>query len=178
MEDTGKDIIMTGWAGLNGSAILADKYYDNLIKKIPGFIINKVKELIRDNGTEKAEETAEAFGAEYFHVSEGGVYKALWDLSVKENTGVEVYLSRINIRQETIEICEYFDINPYMLNSNGSLLIISDRGNMVLKALHEAGIEAGIIGYTCKGNDKVVISGDVKSHIQSRIRDELFRFGA
>lgn len=173
--DTGKDIIMTGWAGLNGSAILADKYYDSLTSKLPKSVIDRVKILAGDCDIKMAERTADTFGARYFRVSEGGIYKALRDIPMDINEGMEVYLSQISIRQETIEICEYFDLNPYMLNSEGSLLIISEKGNMLVRKLNKSGVKAGIIGYTCKGNGRVVINGDIKSYIQSRIKDELFR---
>ena len=46
-------------------------------------------------------------------LSKGGIYKALWDIGEKCGTGLTVELKSIPIKQETVEICEVFDINPY-----------------------------------------------------------------
>lgn len=173
---TEEDIIMTGWAGLNGSVILADRYHDKLCKKIPEAVLNRADIINCSDNADKAAEISKRFNAECFKVSEGGILKALWDMSVSIDKGIQVWLSQINIRQETIEICEYFNINPYMLNGEGSIIIVSDKGNIIVRELNASGIKAGVIGYTCKNNDKVVISGDVRSHIQSRIKDELDKY--
>ena len=170
------DIIMTGWAGLKGSAILAHMYRDSLTERLPEFIISRTEELSADIDVRAAKDTAESFGAVYCPVADGGIYKALWDISAEAKTGIEVYLSKISSRQETIEICECLDANPYMLNSEGSLVIISEKGNMIVRELHKKGIEARVIGYTCKGNGKVIINGDLRSYIQPRIKDELLRY--
>ena len=37
-------------------------------------------------------------------------------------------IEKIPIKQHTIEICEYFDLNPYQLMSTGAMLIASDQG--------------------------------------------------
>lgn len=49
-------------------------------------------------------------------------------------------LKKIPIRQETVEICEYFDVNPYGLISSGMMLMASADGNALVLALQEAGI--------------------------------------
>ena len=37
--------------------------------------------------------------------------------------GLEVDLKKIPIRQETVEICNYFGVNPYQIMSSGSMMI-------------------------------------------------------
>ena len=46
--------------------------------------------------------------------------------------GLEIDLKKIPIRQETIEICEFFDLNPYKLLSGGSLLLAAADGTVTI----------------------------------------------
>ena len=52
-------------------------------------------------------------------MGEGGFLSALWKMAEASQVGLEMDFSKVPIRQETIEICEIFDINPYKLNSEG-----------------------------------------------------------
>ena len=42
--------------------------------------------------------------------------------------GFEVDLYRIPVRQETIEVCERYELNPYRLLSSGCVLAAADNG--------------------------------------------------
>ena len=90
-----------------------------------------------------------------------------------ENTGVSVWLDLVSIRQETIEVCEVYDINPYMLNSTGTMLIISAHGNELVRLLEDAGVHAAVIGCTTDNNDKIIINDNEVRYLESRIADEL-----
>lgn len=48
-------------------------------------------------------------------VSYGGIYRALYDLAEWTGFGINICHEEIPIRQDTIEICEFLDINPYAL---------------------------------------------------------------
>ncbi len=109
----------------------------------------------------------------YYGVSKGGIYKALWDMAQSEGVGLRIYRQDISIRQETVELCEHYDLNPYMLNGEGSFLIITECPSSVVKELNNLGIHARIIGYTCSGKDRIIINGDERRYIESRIKDEL-----
>lgn len=80
-------------------------------------------------------------------VSEGGVFHALWTLAEQAGTGLEVSLKKIPIRQETVEICNELDVNPYELSGNGSLLFVTDQGEMLAEQLQQQKIPAAVIGF-------------------------------
>ncbi len=48
---------------------------------------------------------------------EGGILTAIWNLTGAYETGVEFYLRQIPMRQETVEVCERLELNPYRLYS-------------------------------------------------------------
>ena len=62
-------------------------------------------------------------------ITEGGVFGALWEMAEGAGTGLDVDLRKIPIRQETVEICEFFGVNPYLIMSSGSMMIASDDGH-------------------------------------------------
>lgn len=161
------DIVMTKWTGLYGGAILArlkeeeltTRYPKSYIQKAAGYIdfISLLPEL-------KVIEAAVAENPDCIYaahdVSNGGVFGALWQMLSACNCGAEIPVGNIPMKQEIIEICEYFDINPYMMNGQGSLLIVSGDGSALVEMFHEAGIEANVIGKTTKSKDRKIILGE------------------
>ena len=108
-------------------------------------------------------------------VTEGGIYGALWEVAESTGVGLEIDLKKIPIRQETIEICEFFELNPYELISSGSLLMVTDDGLGLVRNLEKEGIPAAVIGRICEGNDRVVINDDEKRFLEPPKSDELYK---
>jgi hydrogenase maturation factor len=107
-------------------------------------------------------------------VTEGGVFGALWEMAAASGTGIEVDLKKIPVRQETVEICEYFDINPYMLISSGAMLIATAHGSHLVDRLAAAGIHGAVIGCATSGNDRIIRNGDERRFLEPPKTDELF----
>ena len=59
-----------------------------------------------------------------------------------------------------MEICEYFDVNPYQLRTEGVFLVLSEHGNRLCESLDEKGIPAAVIGKTVPGLDRAVRNGE------------------
>lgn len=174
--DSNFDIIMTKWVAVNGTAILAKKYFDALADKLPVSILERASNYSNNVDTEKEQRIANCYNAIVYTVSEGGIFKALWDMSEAASTGIEINLKHIYIKQETIEICEILDINPYMLNGEGSLLIITEHGNRLIRDLVNNGVDASIIGFTTQSKDRVVVNQeDDRRYLGPRIKDELLK---
>ena len=51
--------------------------------------------------------------------SEGGVLAALWRILKRNRKGADFSMRKIPIRQQCIEICEFFGLDPYKENSEG-----------------------------------------------------------
>jgi len=84
-------------------------------------------------------------------------------------------LRKIPIRQETVEICEVFDINPYMLISSGSMLIGCANGNLLVERLAEKGIPAAVIGRATEGKGRIVVNGEDTRYLGPAVSDELYK---
>ena len=156
-EKQGLELVMTKYAGLAGTALLADKYHARLQARYPSFLLQKAEALYDMVSVQPEAELSKSFGVAAMHdVAEGGVFGAVWELAKREDIGLTLDLKKIPIRQETVELCEFFDINPYQLKGDGALLILTEKSARLLAALKEAGIPAAVIGMVTEGNDRII----------------------
>lgn len=181
------DIVMTGFAGLSGSAILACEKYDILRSRYPVSFLEGAKSQERflrqipeaapagKSGDRSAYSFSEKGITGMYLLSEGGVFAGLWNLGKAAGVGLKIDLKNIPIRQETVEICNFFDVNPYQLQSEGSCLLLAENGYRVKNNLQERGICSEIIGVTTENNDRVVINGGEKRYLEKSYEDALER---
>ena len=174
--EVGDELVMTKWAGLEGTAILANDHFEELTGRYTKEYMENAKELIKHISVVKDAKIASQVGVTSMHdITEGGIYGALWEVASAAGIGVEVELEKIPIRQETVEICEFYDLNPYQLMSSGCMLMGTQNGNALVKALEEAGIPAAIIGKAVAGNDNVIIREGERFYLEPPNSDELYK---
>ncbi len=172
----GDELVMTKWAGLEGTSIIAAEKEELLSETLPQELIEAGRELRQHISVLPEAAIAMEVGVTAMHdVTEGGIFGALWEMGAASGVGIQVDLHRIPIRQETIEICEVFDINPYQLISSGSMLIGAVQGNLLVEKLAEAGIPAAVIGRATEGNDRVVRNGEECRFLEPAGSDELYK---
>ncbi len=108
-------------------------------------------------------------------VTEGGIFGALWELAESSGIGLEIDLKKIPVRQETIEVCEFFQINPYELISSGCMLMAAADGSRLVRELEKQGIHAAMIGKATGGNDRLVWNGEERRFLVPPQADELYK---
>lgn len=171
-----KDLVLAGWIGLAGTAVLAGAQRERLLERYPRSIVDTALRFGELTSIREAARAGNHFGVSAMHdVSQGGVFGALWELAERAGAGLEVDLKKIPVRQETIEICEFFDVNPYQLYGQGALLLCTDRGEALASRLKDAGIAASVIGHTTEGNDRVIRNGEETRFLDRPAQDELWR---
>lgn len=174
----GQEIVMTKYAGLSGTAEIARAKEEELLTRYPLSFIREAQDLLTMYSVTQEAEVARAFEVTAMHdISECGLFGALWELAAASKVGLEIDLSKVPIRQQTVEVCEFYDLNPYMLRSCGSLLMTAERGSDIVDALHNAGIEAAVIGRIRDDNDKIVIYGEDRERrfLEPPRRDEKYK---
>lgn len=170
----GQAVVMTKWMGLEGTAILAQEKEAELLERYPFSITTAAKGFEKYLPILPEAATALKSGATAMHdMRNGGVFGGLYELAGRLGVGLSIDLKKIPVRQETIEICEFFDLNPYGLLSGGSLLIVAEDGDGMVKALQEAGIPAAVIGRTTDNNDKVLHNGEEIRFLEPARPDEI-----
>ncbi len=93
-------------------------------------------------------------------VAESGLLDALWQLGEALNTGLRVYLDRISIRQISIELADYYDVNPYEKACEDVYLLVTDCMEEELAASCVNGTKPVRIGCLTQDNARVIINGE------------------
>lgn len=172
----GDELVMTKWAGLEGTGIIVGEKYEELSTRLPQELLAAAEKLGQEISVIPEAEIGVKHGVSAMHdVTEGGIFGALWEMGEASGVGLTVDLEKIPIRQETVEVCEFFDINPYMLISSGSMLMGTSRGNLLVEELESHGIPAAVIGRAVEGNDRIVRSGGERRFLEPPDSDQLYK---
>ncbi|MCL2253174.1 MAG: AIR synthase-related protein, partial [Lachnospiraceae bacterium] len=156
-----KDIVATKWAALEGTIFLAESRAEILAKRFPSWLIREAVSFKKYLSTEVEQKIACDLGIkDVYDVGNFGIFGALWELAENACVGIQVDLKKIPIRQETVEICNFLDINPYEYLSKGMLLLICDNSTALIDELNGRGVYASVIGSTTDNNDRIVINKD------------------
>ena len=173
----GDDIVMTKWIGLEGTALIARTSSDKLKKRYPSDIVETAADFLAYVSVMPEAATAVKSGASDMQaVREGGIFGGLWELAAKNSVGLVADLKDIPVRQETIEVCEYFDLNPYELMAGGSMLITCSNGGALVNALADCKIAAAVIGKITEGNDRIIRHDDENRFLEPVRGDEIYKY--
>ena len=133
------DIVMTGYAGLAESIRLAVSHREKLLETLPASYLDdwlSWEDGIAEPGNPEDGKNPDSVFCSALcciPIGEGGLFRALWQLAEeleqvlnRPAIGLAVVLDDIPICQETIEICERLNQNPYQLPSGGWLLALPE----------------------------------------------------
>lgn len=172
----GDDIIITKYAGIEGTAIIAHDKEKELMDKIERDVLEKAKSLVKDISVVKEGIIAGRFGVNSMHdITEGGVLGAVWEVAEASEKGAVVYADKIPVMEETLKICNIFNIDPFRLISSGCMIITCKNGKDLVKELESNGIKATIIGQITEGNKKQLVLKDGYAEIDEPLSDELYK---
>lgn len=175
----GRDIVAAGWTGLSGTCLLAGKKEAELLSRFPLSLVQagqktreflscgRMAEVYRTFCRTRREKPLAVAG------KEGGVFASLWRLSEKAGTGFAVDLLKIPILQETVEITDYFEVNPYQMESLGMMLFLSGDGAALVRELEKNGIRAEKIGHLTEDNEKCIRNGEERRSLELPVPDPL-----
>lgn len=160
-----KEIIVTGPVGLEGTYSLVCERFKVLRERFPMSLLSRMMKAGEVLSVLKAAETAAGLSdccdaPVMVSLGEGGFFAGLWELSQKTGCGLDADLQAVPILQETIEITDFFGINPYAMRSNGSLLIAASDADQMIKCLEEKGYIAVKIGKLTGNKDKIIRNGE------------------
>ncbi len=172
----GDDVVVSKWIGIEGTSIIAKEKEEELLSRFSRPFLQEAKDFDKFLSVVPESKVAVLSGVSAMHdVTEGGIYGALWELSEASHVGLEIELKAIPIRQETVEICEYFRLNPYQLIASGCMLMTAKDGRTLVSNLKKAGIHAAVIGRCVEGKAKKIINGEDTAYLERPKTDELYK---
>lgn len=173
----GQDIVISKWIGLEGTAVLARRNREKLLARYPAYFVEEAAGFDRWLSVIPEAATAIKSGVCAIHdASEGGIFGALWELAERAGVGLTIDLKRLPLRQETVEVCECCNVNPYELLSGGCLVMTSGDGPGLAAALEAEGIPAVIAGKVTDSRDRIILNEDEVRYMDRPRQDELYRW--
>lgn len=170
-----QDIVVSKWIGLEGTARLAKEHKEELCSRYPVRMIEEAAAYDKYLSVIPEAATAMKSGVCGMHdVSRGGIFGALWEMASGAGVGLEIDLKKLPVKQETIEICEFFELNPYELLSGGCLIMVTEDGNGLVAALAREEIPAVIVGRTTDSNDRILYNEDEKRYLDMPKTDQIY----
>lgn len=157
----GNMLILTKSVGIEGTAILATDKHAQLERKIGKSTLRKAENFF--NHISIVKEAILAFQTGHVTAmhdpTEGGVAGGIHELADASGVGFKVYEEKMPIAEETLKICEFFQIDPLQLIASGSLLIAVKRSaaNKVVRVLEKSKIAAVIIGELLSSPEKRLV---------------------
>ncbi len=172
----GQDIVLTKWIALEGTAILARRNKQRLLQRYPAHLVEEAEDFDRYLSVMPEAAVAVKSGVRVMHdASEGGILAALWELAESSGVGLTINMRKIPIRQETVEVCELCEVNPYTLACGGCLILVTDHGEALVSQLAGEGINAAVIGQITDSHDRLIYNADEKRYLDKPAQDEIFR---
>lgn len=170
-----QDIVISKWIGLEGTIRLAREHREELCTRYPVRMIEEAAAYDRYLAVIPEAATAMKSGVCGMHdVSRGGIMGALWEMAESAGVGLEIDLKKIPVKQATIEICEFYELNPYELLSGGCLIMTAENGEELVSALERDSIPAVIVGRTTGGNDRVLYNEEEKRYLDKPKTDQIY----
>ena len=172
-----RELLLCGYAGLEGSLRILEAAEEELSQRFINTFLMQAKKL-RDQliTPEQILEAAKGRDISVWQIGSGGILAALWEMAEEEKIGFEIAMGSISLKQETVEICEYYRLNPYQLTSAGSYLILTDEADQVIEVLEKAGARAVRLGVAKAQNARVITSKEEIRYLDRPAPDELARW--
>ena len=168
---------MYGYAASYATSIILDKKWEELLKRYNYRYLLEQRKL---HQTQLGIEVPDISDKDvYIHeIGKGGVLTSLYDLSKELKCGLGINMREIPIIQSTVEIAEYFRLNPYNMLSK-AYLIVTDNAERTKEELLDKGYSTVLIGALYADvlkvvNDKYEEDGEV-SYINRPAKDEIYK---
>ncbi|MDD2980349.1 MAG: AIR synthase related protein [Hespellia sp.] len=170
-----EDIVLIGCIGLEGMLRVLGEREEELRKRFVPAFIQQMKESAKELAAQDAIRIVQRHeGVSAMHqIGGGGILAALWEVAESAGIGLEAELSKMTIKQETIEVCEFYHMNPYQLTSTGAILVFTRGGEALVRDLQGSGIRASKLGVTTSKTERVIIGGTEKRFLDRPQPDEL-----
>lgn len=171
----GSTLCIAGHAGMAGIGLLASSGEKALTKQYTQGFIRQAQKFLDELSLRPVKEALDKMPVTIYPIQEGGVLTALWNFADGANVGLDIDMKKIPIRQESVEISEFFSINPYQLLGDGACLIATREPERVCAALSQAGMKSQAIGQITDQNAKIIRRDDEVRYLDKPAQDEFER---
>ncbi len=171
-----RDIVMLGYAGMEGMLRILDEKEMELKQRFSGTFLKQIRGyepyVFLQDGVRKAGKLG---ALKIIESGEGGVFATIWNMALDMESGVELDFKKIQVLQETVEVCEQYRLNPYQLASAGTFFLIAEDGEQLAEALRQEHLPAVMVGRLTDNNDKILRNGEEIRYVDRPADDEIYK---
>ncbi len=148
----GDDLIMTKSSAIEATAIIALEKEKELRGHLGNKLLARAKNYLYNPGISVVKEASVVSSIKEVHAlhdpTEGGIATGIFEMATASDLGVEVHYDKIPISEETLKLCESYNVDPLGTFASGSLLIAVSPSvsEDVISRLSAVGITAARIG--------------------------------
>lgn len=167
------NVCVNGFVGNYGTKVLIENKFDELANYFNVYFLKKVLNDIEGGCNPSLFwENDKNNIVDRIDITKGGILTALWKICARNNFGIRFSLLDVPILQGTIEISNYFDINPYRLLTNNAEILILDEEDESIGEVNAAKTYKKI-GFITKGKKRIKIDNDIESFLTKDYKDEI-----
>ena len=170
-----QDIVILNELGIAGALRILDIKKEIREKFTPSFLTPLEQKKKHIFATDVIKQVLQHSVQAIHPIGTEGLLGALWNMGEVQKVGMEIDIKQIPIMQEVIEITECVSINPYQLNSIGSILVMTEDGNALVESLRKQGYTAAKIGKIIDTTERVVYNGSDKRFLDKPSPDEMLK---
>ncbi len=184
LATTGDKIIITKGPAIEATGIFATMFPQLIEKEFGHDFSQRAQQIFYKMSVVEDAMTAVGIGIRENGVTamhdatECGIWGGLYELAQAAGLGVKVEKERIVVEDCVEEICSYFDIDPYVSISEGTLIIAcrEHKAQEVVEALSQKGIRSSIVGeLTEPGSGMVLVEGESEKKLEHPIVDPFWK---
>ena len=164
-------VYVKGFVGNLGTIVLIVKKYDELVKKFNDEFLKYVLDNINysKDGSSPSLSLLDKIAIDKEEINKGGFLSALWKICDRNKWGLKYSLKEVPIMQGTVEISNYFDINPYRLLTEKSYIYVIDDENVDTSKIDNL----CLIGEITNDNKRIRIDSETNSFLTKDFKDEI-----
>lgn len=148
----GDDIVLTKGIAIEATSIMAREMKSVLKSDFGGEFLERCKGFLYNPGIgvlREAEITVQAAQVHAMHdPTEGGLAMGLYEIGEAADVGMIIDRESITIFPESIQLCQYFQLDPLGVIASGALLlcVAPEDSTQLIDALRQENIHASVIG--------------------------------
>jgi len=175
--EPGDRVVLTKGAGIEGTAVLATDFRDDLADRLPAELLARAEKFFGDISVLPESRVVRESATAMHDPTEGGLLTGMVELATASGVLLDVDRSAVPVRDETTSICEAMGVDPLRIFGSGALLATVPESEVggLLDGLDEAGIRASEIGTVEKVDETADAGVELDGEfVGEAVRDDLY----
>ena len=172
--EPGDAVVLAGGAGIEGTAILATDFRDEVAGKVPEAVLDRAGTFYDDVSVIEAARILRDAATAMHDPTEGGVLDGLVELALASKVRLDVDPDAIPIREETTAVCEAIGVDPLRIFGSGALLatMALEEAEAAVAELREKGVTAAVVGRVETAAEPTLRLGE--EEYREPVRDDMY----